>query len=154
MPSIFSRLLGKRKHAERTSLLDGEKYEVVPKSTSRADSTQRPKIKLKEQMVKGQSTHGLWKRSSSSVPRLYEQKLAESVPILSLSLPEPKGEEKKSQGLGVVFEGITDGPMKQDDEALGEKRLTPSETLVLVQKTSEVICERGECILASIMTRI
>ena len=67
--------------------------------------------------------------------------------MLSLNLPDTKLEEKRLQGLGVVFEGITDGPPRLDDEVLGTKRLTPAETLTLVQKTSEVICERGEWVL-------
>ena len=151
MPSLLSRFLGKKKNADPTSLLDGEKYEAVPKTPSPSaatfpESAQRPmsplKVKTKEQSERTIGIPIRRKQAPSSSPT--ESKVKEKLPILSLNLPDPKLEEKKLQGLGVVFEGITDGPLRLDDEVLGVKRLNATETLTLVQKTSEVICERGE----------
>lgn len=152
MPSILSRLLGKKKHADPSPLLDGEKYEVVvPKTPSPSvptfpDSVQRvmssPKGKTKEQSDRSFGLPMRRKQPPSGVPT--EPKVKEKLPMLSLHLPDPRPEEKRLQGLGVVFAGMTDGPLKLDDEVLGTKRLTAAETLTLVQKTSEVICERGE----------
>jgi hypothetical protein len=153
MPSLLSRFLGKRKNADPNPLLDGEKYEAVPKTPSPSaptfpESLQRtispsspPKTKSKDQSDKGLGIN-IRRKQASSPP--VEAKANAKLPLLSLSLPDTKLSEKKSQDLGVVFAGIADGPPRLDDEVLGAKRLTPTETSTLVQKTSEVISERGE----------
>ena len=153
MPSLLSRFLGKKKNTDPSLLLDGEKYEAVPKTPSpsaptfpealrRSMSPTFPsKTKSKDQADKGLGI----RRKQASTPAT-TAKANEELPMLSLSLPDTKLDEKKSQGLGTVFSDITDGPPRLDDEVLGAKRLTPIETLDLVQKTSEVISEQGEWI--------
>ncbi|KAF8591780.1 hypothetical protein K439DRAFT_1626783 [Ramaria rubella] len=148
MPSILSRILGKKKNPDPAPLLDGEKYEAVPKTPSPsapafAETAQRPKSPLKVRSRESEKAHGLGIRRKPASTDGPAKPQISAAPILSLSLPDPKFEEKKTQGLGVVFEGITDGPPRLDDEVLGSKRLTPAETLSLVQKTSEVISDRG-----------
>ena len=148
MPFILSRFLGKKKNADPNPLLDGEKYEAVPKTPSPSAATfpeplQRSKSPSSPSKAKINVRR---KQASSSTPP--EVKAKETLPLLSLSLPDTKLEEKKSQGLGVVFAGINDDDLQRlDDEILGARRLTTTETLSLVQKTSEVISERGEWLL-------
>ena len=131
MPSLFSRLLGKKKQPD-SSLLGGEKYENVQPPSP-------PPDKLSSSPPKGKE-NGKARRK----PAIATEQKSTAPPALELTLPDTKfAEEKKTAGLGVVFEGITDGSPLLDEETIGKRRLSPEQTLYLVKKTSEVISERG-----------
>jgi hypothetical protein len=146
MLSIFSRFLGKKKPAEQASasLLGGERYEAVPHDVSPSptfpDAAQQPqspprqKNKSKDVPINPRRKQGISEAEAT----------VEDAPTLSLNLPDPRLEEKKNQGLGIVFQGVSDGSPLLNDAILGDKRLTPAETSYLVQKTAEVIYDHGK----------
>ena len=64
---------------------------------------------------------------------------------LTLNLPVPK--EQRSRALGVVFEADPNDTTTLPDNVIGERRLTPLETLVLVKACSQAIVNHGGVLL-------
>lgn len=139
MPSLLSRFFGKKKSAEPSDLLGGEKFEAVEQPSSpsaQAFTVERPQSPAKE-------GKGFGIRRKPVPSPTGKQKRDESAPTLSLTLSDTKLEEKKSQGLGIAFEDITNPPLLLNKDALISRMLTPAEALCLIQKTADSISERG-----------
>lgn len=157
MPSILSRLLGRKKSQESESpadkpvhsspLLEG-KFEVVSPTVSptaefftdpgaaRIRGIDRPKDKeLPFHLFRARS------RPSSDLSTVEKvEKVAPNVPHLSLNLPVMK---ERGRALDVVFESGPDALALLNEATIRERRLTPHEALSLVRACSQVILERG-----------
>lgn len=148
MPSFLSKLLGKKKHADTSDLLDGERYEAVPSEISPSTSTFPENTHTPKSPPHKSKSHGLGlniRRRAASPPPRPERDSDISAPVvppslLSLDLPSSKPEEKRNEELDLGLSNQT-----LNEEVLRKKRLTPAEALYLVQKTSEIISERGTC---------
>jgi hypothetical protein len=75
-------------------------------------------------------------------PSRNPQPTIQRAPLLSLHLPELRnGGTTPREKFGLVFEESLDS--KFSDEILAAKRLTASETLQLVKKTSTALLQKG-----------
>ncbi|KAF9447390.1 hypothetical protein P691DRAFT_124792 [Macrolepiota fuliginosa MF-IS2] len=151
MPSFLSKVFGRKKDEKGSSQslgrgydgsLLGGKFEAVspavsPSATEFPDNVPRGNGKEKEK-----ETFGLFKvksRSRPSSPELPHRK--DDLPQLSLVLPVPQ-DDARARALGVVFEADPEAQILTD-VAIGDKRLSPSEALILVRTCSEAIITRG-----------
>jgi hypothetical protein len=158
MPSILSRLLGRKKSQEpeslsdkpgHSSLLEG-KFEVVSPTVSPSAAfftdpgaaqirgVERPKDKESPLHVFRARS-----RPSSDLSTVHVEKVervAPNVPHLSLNLPVIK---ERGRALDVVFESGSDALALLNETAIRERRLLPHEALSLVRACSQVILERG-----------
>lgn len=146
MPSFFSKLLGKKKHSDNSGLLDGERYEAIPADVPSPPSSgpvleNIPPTKSSSHKSK---SHGLGlhlkRRAQSPPPPPPPEQEPIAPPHLSLDLPSSQAEEKQPADLNL---GLGNETLTFSEAILRQKRLTPAETLYLVQKTSEIIQERG-----------
>lgn len=162
MPSFLSKVFGRKKddkdaspRAARPSesLLEG-KFEVVSptvspsaanfpdiaangKSNGHGNGKDKEKDSGFSTLFKSKS-----RPASTDVPQ--SQKKSDQLPSpLSLNLPEPEQADSSSRALGVVFEADPDAQILLTDAAIGERRLSPAETLTLVQACSQAITARG-----------
>ncbi len=157
MPSILSRLLGRKKSQESESppdkpeyapsLLEG-KFEVVSPTVSPSAAfftdpgaaqirgVEKPKDKETPfHLVRARS------RPSSAFSAVEKvEKVAPDVPHLSLKLPVIK---ERGRALDVVFEAGPDALALSNETTIRERRLTPHEALSLVRACSQVILECG-----------
>jgi hypothetical protein len=158
MPSFLNKVFGRKKSEDNEtqpsrapssrSLLEG-KFEAVSPSVSPSAThfTEAAKQALARGREKEKDSGFLFfrpKLRSPSPPSRGRKKVSDA-PHLSLSLPVPK--EERSRALGIVFEADPDAFTMLDEAVIGEKRLTPLETLVLVRACSRVIIERGKLIM-------
>lgn len=131
---------GNNKRTSVASLLEG-KFEAVsppvcPEANTFVQTAQQPKEKEKD------TGFSLFKvKSRPTSPPLEATKQHVPVPRLTLNLPVPK--EERSRALGVVFEGDPNDASTLPDNVIGERRLNPLETLLLVKACSAAIVERG-----------
>lgn len=155
MPSFFSKVFsrkGQDKEASGTtkrtsvaSLLEG-KFEAIsppasPEASKFAQTAQQPKEKGKDAgfpLFKARS------RPTSPPPDIAKSQVPP--PRLTLNLPVPK--EERSRALGVVFEGDPNDTSTLPDNIIGERRLNPLETLLLVKACSTAVVERGGAYLS------
>ena len=155
MPSFLTKVFGRKKddkpsstsHANKRasngSLLEG-KYESVsptvsPSAANFADASRGHK----DNAAAPGSPLALFRsrsRNPSDQPRASSVSSAPP-PHLTLNLPVPK--EEKSRALGVVFEADPDNLSTLSDAVVGERRLSPLETLLLVKACSEAIVNSG-----------
>lgn len=157
MPSILSRLLGRKKSQEpespadkpghSSSLLEG-KFEVVSPTVSPSAAfftdpgaaqirgIERPKDKESPlHLFRARS------RPSSDLSTVEKvEKATHNVPHLSLNLPVIK---ERGRALDVVFESGSDALALLNETTIRERRVTPHEALSLVRACSQVILERG-----------
>lgn len=165
MPSFLSKVFGRKKDEKDAhpyqsrpsdgSLLEG-KFEVVSPTISPtiANFPEGAHGKGNGSHANGKSSglnayyskdkdgaFGLFKARSRTLPADAPQKSSD-LPLLSLNLPGPK-EDSNSRALGVVFEADPDAHVLLSDTVIGERRLTPLETLVLVRACSQAITARG-----------
>lgn len=156
MPSFLNKVFGRKKddkpssptaHAHKrhsnASLLEG-KYEAVspnvsPSATKFTETAQQAKDKDGTSsnplsLFRSRSRNLTDPTRSSSTPSL-------PTPQLTLNLPVPK--EEKSRALGVVFEADPDNISTLPDAVIGERRLNPLESLLLVKACSEFITQHG-----------
>ncbi|TFY79394.1 hypothetical protein EWM64_g4618, partial [Hericium alpestre] len=160
MHAILSKVFGRKKAEDKDgrkdkdarkakrsstsgSLLEG-KFEAVPPITSPSAAHFPENQPQTSPKGKDTSTGFVLFRPKSrpaSPPLPAVQKRSADVPHLSLNLPVPK--EQRSRALGVVFEADPDALALLDESVIGERRLSPLETLVLVRACSQVIVERG-----------
>lgn len=125
------------------SLLDG-KFEVVPDKLPPSASASG--FTTEASTVRGSKANGKGKeegsrfRAGRSRPSTVLSNVQDKVepPLLSLNLP---GSSKAE-----MFQNGSEGQSVLDDVAIGAKRLSPSDTLVLINACSQVIIERGESI--------
>ena len=154
MPSILSRLLGRKKSQEPessadkpgypTPLLEG-KFEAVSPTVSPSAAfftdSGAAEIRGAERSKDKESSFNLFRarsRPSSDLPAV--EKAVPDVPHLSLNLPLTK---ERGRALDVVFESDPDALALLNDATIRERRLTPYEALSLVRACSQVILERG-----------
>lgn len=153
MSSFLSKVFGRKKddkesprlqgRASDGSLLEG-KYEAVsptvsPLATHFSEVTNgKSNLGKEKEKDLGFALFKAKSRTSSSDPP--SQKRLD-LPHLSLNLPGPK-EDSNSRALGVVFEGDC-SQLLLADSVIGERRLNPLETLVLVRACSQAIAARG-----------
>ena len=129
------------------SLLEG-KFEAVsptvsPSATHFSESSQqllreRGREKEKEKDV-GFSLFKTKSRPTSPPPDT--RKPASDAPHLTLNLPVPK--EHRSRALGVVFEADPNVSSSLPDNVIGERRLSPLETILLVKACSSAVIDHG-----------
>lgn len=152
MPSFLSKVFARKKdekdvsptsnkRASNASLLEG-KYEAVspsvsPSATKFLDPPQQPSGKESSNPL------SLFRSRSRNPVEQPGQSNANttSIPTLTLNLPVPK--EEKSRALGVVFEADPDSNIALSDAVIGERKLNPLETLLLVKACSGAIINRG-----------
>ncbi|KAF8885654.1 hypothetical protein BD779DRAFT_1673610 [Infundibulicybe gibba] len=152
MPSFLSKVFGRKKddkesprvqgRASDASLLGG-KFEAVSPTISPTINTfpDGPMSKGGAKEKEKELPFGLFKAKSRSSLADPSQKPIEA-PHLSLNLPGPK-EGSNSRALGVVFETDPESHLSLADSILGERRLNPLETLILVRACSQAIAARG-----------
>lgn len=157
MPSILSRLLGRKKSQEPESLADKSgfsppllegKFEVVsptvsPSAAYFTDPGAAQIRGLERPKDKESPLHVFRARSrpSSDLSTVEKvEKAAPNVPHLSLNLPVIK---ERGRALDVVFESGSDTLALLNETTIRERRLTPHEALSLVRACSQVILERG-----------
>ncbi|KAL7278502.1 hypothetical protein ACG7TL_007501 [Trametes sanguinea] len=136
------------KRSSVSSLLEG-KFEAVsptvsPSAAKFEEGAQRPKERGREKEKEKEKDAGfsLFRSKSrplSPVPDT--RKTAPDVPRLTLNLPVPK--EERSRALGVVFEADPNDQGILPDDVIGERRLNPLETLLLVKACSAAIMANG-----------
>lgn len=157
MPSILSRLLGRKKSQEpepladkpgiSSPLLDGKFEAVSPTVSPSAAFFTDPAVAEIRGINKSkdkESPFSLFRvrsRPSSDLSTVEKvEKTAPNVPHLSLNLPVIK---ERGRTLDVVFESGPDALALLNEAAIRERRLTPREVLSLVRACSKVILERG-----------
>jgi hypothetical protein len=151
MPSLLSRLLGRKKSQEPespsdkpghpTPLLEGKFEAVSPTvSPSAAFFTDPGAAQVRGAKDKESPFHLFRARSRPSLDLSTVEKAAPDVPHLSLNLPITK---ERSRTLDVVFESEPNAFALSNEATIGERRLTPHEALSLVRACSQVILERG-----------
>ncbi|KAI9435839.1 hypothetical protein H4582DRAFT_1796100, partial [Lactarius indigo] len=154
MPSFLSKLLGRKKLQEPepstdkrgspTSLLEG-KFEAVSPTVSPSAAlftdSGAAQIRGNDKTKDKESPFNLlrYKSRPSSDSSTTENPVTD-VPHLSLTLPVTKD---RGRALDVVFESGHEVFALLDEAAIGERRLSPHETLSLVRACSQVIVERG-----------
>ena len=111
-----------------------------------AESAQQPKErgreKEKEKEKEKEGPFSLFRtKSRPTSPPPDTHKAASDAPHLTLNLPVPK--EERSRALGVVFEADPNDTSTLPDNVIGERRLTPLETLLLVKACSQAIIDNG-----------
>ncbi|KAI0689010.1 hypothetical protein BC835DRAFT_1308560 [Cytidiella melzeri] len=153
MPSFFSKVFGRKKdekdstsptsptvekRSSAPTLLDG-KYEAVsppnvsPSTAHFSDNARLPQGQSKD------SPLGLFRTKSKNVDNSRRSTALETPPPhLTLNLPVQK--EQSNRALDVVFES---GSEESGGLTAGEQRLSPAETLTLVQACSKAIIEHG-----------
>lgn len=156
MPSILSRLLGRKKSQEPeplsdkpgySPLLEG-KFEVISPTVSpsaafftdpgaaQVRGTERPKDKESPlNLLRARSRPS---SDLSTVERV--ERASPNVPHLSLNLPVIK---ERGRALDVVFESGSNALTLLNETTIRERRLTPHEALSLMRACSQVILERG-----------
>jgi hypothetical protein len=154
MPSFLSRLLGRKKARESelspdkpgypAALLEG-KFEAVSPNVSPSAAlftdTGAGQIRGNEKPEDKESPFSPFRaRSRPSLDLPTAEKAILDVPHLSLNLPIIKD---RGRALDVVFESDPEAFALWHDTAIGDKRLTPHQTLSLVRACSQVIIERG-----------
>jgi hypothetical protein len=154
MPSILSRLLGRKKAQDPelspdepggpTSLLEG-KFEAVSPTVSPSavlfTDPSAAQIRGDDKPKDKESPFYLFRarsRPSSDLPA--GEKAIPDVPHLSLNLPVTKD---RGRALNVLFETDPEAYALLQDTAIGDRRLTPHQALFLVRTCSQVIVERG-----------
>jgi hypothetical protein len=154
MPSLLSRLLGRKKSQESespsdkpghpTPLLEGKFEAVSPTVSPSAAFFTDPgaaQIRGIERSKDKESPFHLFRvRSRPSSDFSAVEKAAPDVPHLSLNLPLTK---ERGRALDVVFESDPNAFALLNEAAIRERRLAPHEALSLVRACSQVILERG-----------
>ncbi|KAH9916415.1 uncharacterized protein BXZ73DRAFT_53828 [Epithele typhae] len=154
MASFLSKVFPRKKDKDTSkrnsspSLLEG-KFEAVahpssPSAAKFADIAQQPgehgRVKEKEKEKDGGFT--LFKpKSRPRSPPPSSPKTVSNAPHLTLNLPVPK--EPRSRALGVVFEADPNDVSTLPDNIIGERRLSPLETLLLVRACSTALINHG-----------
>lgn len=138
------------KRNSSSSLLEG-KFEAVsptvsPSAAHFADSgqqaTQQSTERGREKEKEKESAFSLFRPKSRPLsPPPDTRKTVYDAPHLTLNLPVPK--EERSRALGVVFEADPNDTSFLPDNVIGERRLNPLETLLLVKACSSAIIDHA-----------
>ncbi|KAF9235011.1 hypothetical protein BU15DRAFT_51899 [Melanogaster broomeanus] len=150
MPSFLNKVFGHKKQDDKdtspsspgapdSALLDG-KYEAI--SPVLSPSTIAFAHGQANTEAEREVVFSLFKPKSRGRAQKAAQKRAETIPQLSLHLPGPK-ENSDSRALGVVFEADPQLQTVLDGAAIGAKRLSPLEAIILVRACAQAIADRG-----------
>ena len=157
MPSFLSKVFGRKKQDDNessreqghgrvsdASLLEGKFEAVSPTVSPTASNFIEAYANGKANGKDKEKDFGfsLFKTKSGSSFPDDSSKKRYNLPHLSLNLPGPKV-ESNSRALGVVFEADPDAQILLPDSVIGERRLNPLETLILVRACSQAITARG-----------
>ncbi|KAJ8075798.1 hypothetical protein PM082_021430 [Marasmius tenuissimus] len=167
MPSFLSKVFGPRKKHDKDdpgspnkrrhsdpSLLEGKFERVSPNVSPTANNfTNEVNGNGKEKDAKREKEKGGKSKESFSLLRIrssspQQSPLTSESPTsnqdfhLSLNLAGPKN-ESKGRPLGVVFEGETDPEGLLSAAAIGRRRLSPQEALLLIRTCSQAIMAKG-----------
>lgn len=160
MPSFLSKVFGRKKDEKEpnspttatstatkrlsapASLLEGKYEAVSPTVSPTAAQFSDASRQHHQQPSKGVPLALFRSRSRNPIDQS-KTGSANTSPTLHLTLNLPVPKEEKSRALGVVFEADPDNPAWLSDKKLEERRLSPLETLVLVQACSRAIIEHG-----------
>ena len=153
MPSFFSKVFGRKKDEKellspttpttekRSSappLLDG-KYESVSSSNVSPSIDKFPDNARLTAGPSKDSPLALFRPRSKHIEHTRKSNVKTApAPLLTLNLPQEKQESNRA--LDVVFESLPEDLAERD---VGERRLSPAETLRLVQACSKAIVEHG-----------
>jgi len=150
MPMFLSKVFGRKKYDDSgddirgrpsdASLLEG-KFEAVsptvsPTAANFLELFGKDKEKEKDGFLGLSRARSGPASSNRSLGRLDE------LPHLTLNLPGPK-DDANARALGVVFEADPESRIVLSDSEIGDKRLNPLETLILVKACSQAITQRG-----------
>ncbi|KAJ7578693.1 hypothetical protein C8J56DRAFT_354541 [Mycena floridula] len=143
MPSFLSKVFNRKTEdkepsprASNGSLLDG-KFEAISPTVS---PTQEKFAEVqKKEKGKGKDGFSLLNRTKSGSA---VNQNSDKAPHLSLNLSGPK-DESGSRALGAVFEADPEAQILVPDSLIGERRLNPLETLILVRACSQAITAHG-----------
>ncbi|KAF8624303.1 hypothetical protein AX15_005934 [Amanita polypyramis BW_CC] len=146
MPSFLSKVFGRKRQDEkddRDSAPLGGPFEsisptVSPSAANFPDSVTNGGNKDKE------AGFPLFKSKSRAAAAGSHQK-PDVAPHLALNLPSSRSQQEDSptRALDVVFEADFDGRVLLADATIGEQRLSPTETLVLLRACGRSIAARG-----------
>jgi hypothetical protein len=147
-PATSSSFKAKTRPSVSSSLIDNQKFESIstPTSPAAAEFAERAQEKAKSPgKDKGkESAKGSFFRPKS--PRLSAHKKEETtkdIPQLSLNLGGLQENGNTDTSLDAALGLRNDAPNLLDWKTLGEKRLTPEETLTLVQACAHIVKARG-----------
>jgi hypothetical protein len=159
MPSFLSKVLGRKKKDDKDEpprvvrdstgeLLLGDKFvEVSPTvSPTAAQFSETDELGLRGRDNENGRFSLFRIRSGPTSPSVTANKRVEGeVPLLSLNLTLPGSNESSTspRALGVIFDADPDAQNILPESVIGERRLTPQETLVLVGACSQAIKVRG-----------
>ena len=146
MPSFFSKVFGRKKQDERDdrdSPLGGP-YENISPSVS-PSAANFPELVTNGGLKEKDFGFNLFKSKSRTVAAESHQK-PDVAPHLALNLPSSlsQPEDSPTRALDVVFEADFDARVLLTDAAIGERRLSPTETLVLLRICARSIASRGK----------
>ncbi|KAK2460409.1 hypothetical protein APHAL10511_007574 [Amanita phalloides] len=144
MPSFLSKVFGRKKQDDKDDSAPlGGPYEnisptVSPSASNFPDSVTSSVVKEKD------SGFPLFKNKFRAAATESHQK-PDVAPHLALNLPSSlsRQEDSPTRALDVVFEADFDARFLLDDAVIGERRLSPTETLVLLRICTRSIASRG-----------
>lgn len=148
MPSFLSKVFGRKRQDGKeastgrpsySTLLDG-KFEAISPNVSPSAANFPDGIYAKEKDKDKDATFTLF-RSKSRQTTAEGTSSKSAAPHLTLDLSGSKT-AATSPALDVVFDSDSNGLLS--DSFIGERRLTPAETLKLVQACSQAITARGQ----------
>ncbi|KAF8339314.1 hypothetical protein F5887DRAFT_981887 [Amanita rubescens] len=146
MPSFFSKVFGRKKQDDkddRDSAPLGGPYENISPSVS-PSAANFPELVTNGGSREKDSTFHLFKsKSRVAAPESYQK--PDAAPHIALNLPSSlsQPEDSPTRALDVVFEADLDSRVLLTDAAIGERRLSPTETLVLIRICARSISARG-----------
>ena len=153
MPSFLTKVFGRKKddkevasppttnkRLSQPSLQEG-KY--GPASPAVSPSTSRFPDLLSQSSAHAKENPLSLFRSRSRNPDQPRTSNVSSAPVPHLTLNLPVTKEEKTPALGVVFEADQEGGSLLTDDVIGNRRLSPQETLSLVKACSSAIVDRG-----------
>jgi hypothetical protein len=160
MPSFLSKVLGRKKKDDKDepprvvrdstgeSLLGDKFVEVSPTvSPTAAQFTETDELGVRGRDNENGRFSLFRIRSGPTSPSslAVNKRVEGEVPVLSLNLTLPHANESSAspRALGVIFDADPDAQNILPEVVIGEKRLTPQETLVLVRACSHAIKVRG-----------
>lgn len=149
MPSFLSKVFGRKKQDDKElspgrtsvpSLLEGKFEAVSPTVSESAEKVPEGREKGKE--AGGASFLQRVKSSTAAAGEPPARTHYTPPPHLTLNLVGAKS-ETSSRPLGLVFEADPDAQIMLSEAVIGQRRLTPAETLALVKACSHAIVARG-----------
>ena len=146
MPSFLSKVFGRKRQDDkddRDSARLGGSYEAISPTVSPSAAN------FPDPVANGggkEPSFPLFRSKSRAAATESHQK-PDVAPHLALNLPSSRSqrEDSPTRALDVVFEADFDARVLLTDAVIGEQRLSPAETLVLLRACARSIAARGKC---------